>query len=884
MNTNTKCKQWRMPFLLILFTLFFCWLFCGRYGVFGSKVDWISQHSVFPDYFRQQFYDTGDFFPEFAAGIGGGQNIYNFAYYGLYSPVFLLSYLLPFVKMSDYLIAASFTCLASGVVLLYFWLIKRGFSQTVSFLTALLFLLSAPMIFQSYNQIMFVNYMPFLCMALWGVDSFLEKGKPLLYLSGVFLMIMTSFYFSIGGILVLILYGLHRYFMLQDSLGKKIRFLDFLRDGIRFLGPILTAILLSAFFLVPTAMALHGGREGETTPTDLSLFIPTVKLSSILYHPYAIGLTTLILTVLIAGLAWKRRGERILIWSTILILTIPFFSYLLNGGLYIRDKVLIPFLPVLCYLIACYMQKQQEEARPLWRGLLPYILTIILIFTGNTESMPSFSRFLLALDVVIMAGCYLLFYELTRFGIRTNRKSLRTGSVLCLLIPPILFLGIYDQSFQTQADTMLDSGFYQKIADYETKKATEFITRKQEFYRMEQIGTPKEEFADLNRIWSTGQYSNSVYSSVYNADYQEFRTKTFELEEPYRNFLMQSVSRNPVYQRFMGIKYLITQEDVPGYQWDCTIGNTKVLKNDNVSPIAYATNRLLNKQTYDTLPFPYNQTTLLDYAVVEKGGQKETPDSDSLKITSGTMTLPALQKTGNTLTQTDETITAVLKQTEILHLNLADLFPNWNENGQNEQEHVLFLQFHVKNKKPSSDVSITLEKERNKLSARSHIYYNHNTTFTYAVPLEKGQQQISLTLGKGSYQFSNLQLSLGTWQNPASNETLYQSEFHADKNASKGNQLKGTIQVDQKSYFITTIPYDSHFEVLVDGKNVSYEKVNTAFLGFPLKQGKHKIEISYHAPGAAAGKLLSFAGILICLFHLISGFQHSKQTSRRIEI
>ena len=128
-----------MPFLLILFTLFFCWLFCGRYGVFGSKVDWISQHSVFPDYFRQQFYDTGDFFPEFAAGIGGGQNIYNFAYYGLYSPVFLLSYLLPFVKMSDYLIAASFTCLASAVVLLYFWLIKRGFSQTVSFLTARLF-------------------------------------------------------------------------------------------------------------------------------------------------------------------------------------------------------------------------------------------------------------------------------------------------------------------------------------------------------------------------------------------------------------------------------------------------------------------------------------------------------------------------------------------------------------------------------------------------------------------------------------------------------------------------------------------------------------------------------------------------------------------------
>ncbi len=70
--------------------------------------------------------------------------------------------------------------------------------------------------------------------------------------------------------------------MLQDSLGKKIRFLDFLRDGIRFLGPILTAILLSAFFLVPTAMALHGGREGETTPTRS---FPFYSYSKIILDP-----------------------------------------------------------------------------------------------------------------------------------------------------------------------------------------------------------------------------------------------------------------------------------------------------------------------------------------------------------------------------------------------------------------------------------------------------------------------------------------------------------------------------------------------------------------------------------------------------------------------
>ena len=60
---KNRYTQLRVSILFIFLTLLFCWLFCGKYGVFGSKVDWISQHSVFPDYFRQQFYDTGDFFP-----------------------------------------------------------------------------------------------------------------------------------------------------------------------------------------------------------------------------------------------------------------------------------------------------------------------------------------------------------------------------------------------------------------------------------------------------------------------------------------------------------------------------------------------------------------------------------------------------------------------------------------------------------------------------------------------------------------------------------------------------------------------------------------------------------------------------------------------------
>ncbi len=59
-----KAKKY-IPYLLLtgLTLFFFCRMFVGRYGIFGAKVDWLSQHSVLPDYFRQQFYATGKLFP-----------------------------------------------------------------------------------------------------------------------------------------------------------------------------------------------------------------------------------------------------------------------------------------------------------------------------------------------------------------------------------------------------------------------------------------------------------------------------------------------------------------------------------------------------------------------------------------------------------------------------------------------------------------------------------------------------------------------------------------------------------------------------------------------------------------------------------------------------
>ena len=833
-----KFKQ-TIPYLLLgMFTLFFCWFFCGRYGVFGSKVDWISQHSVLPDYFRQQFYNTGQLFPEFAANIGGGQNIYNFAYYGLYSPVVLISYFLPFVKMSDYMMAAGVISLLAAVLLFYKWLLRRGITSRLSFLTALLFLLSGPMIYHSYNQIMFVNYMPFLCLAFLGVDRYFEKQKAGLYTISVFLMILTSFYFSIGGMFALVLYVIYRYTEGKEKLGENIKILGFVSDGFRFLLPMLTAVLMSAVLLVPTAMALAGGREGGHKTALSALLIPEIPIFRVVYTPYGIGLTTLAITVLITGLTYRKLYEKFLHIACIAILTVPLFAYLLNGGLYIRDKVMIPFLPFLCYLIATYLEKQKRREISFWAGALPFLLTIVLVYMGREQG--KYSEYLgwVLMDALAMLVCYLIFYW-KKFD-------------WVLIVVPIGFLALYGVVLHKSADKMIEPAFYEEVTNKQIRTEIEELTEKENgFYRMEQSGTTSENAANLNRIWNMQQYVSSIYSSSYNPAYQKFRTETFLVEQPFRNVLMQSVTENPIYQKLMGIKYILSEQEITGYQQEKKVGDVTVYKNEEVLPIAYVTNQMISEKAYEDLEFPYSQLAFLRFAVGKSVNDTVNPKevlNSQVKETGAEIPMEDAQA----IEKVEDGYHIKSKEIQNVKLKISE---------EAQKEEILFVQFELKNYKTSKDVSVWLAGVKNKLSAGSHIYYNGNTTFTYAVNLKAGQTEVNLGLGAGNYEIRNLRCYIGNTDE--SLKTLCQSEFRVDKAQTKGNRIVGSVDGVKDGYLITSIPYDEHFEVKIDGKDVKYEKVNTAFLGVKMPVGTHEVEIVYHAPGLKMGKVLSVTGLLL---------------------
>ena len=822
-----KVKRY-IPYLLLTgLTLFFCRMFVGRYGIFGAKVDWLSQHSVLPDYFRQQFYATGKLFPEFAANLGGGQNIYHFAYYGLYSPLILPSYLLPFVKMSDYIMAVSITGLTASVLLFYYWLKSRKTDTGTAFILSLMFLLAGPMIGQYSGQIMFVNYMPFLCLALIGVDRYFEQEKSGLFTVSVFLMIMTSFYFSIGGMLSLVLYGLHRYFEQRE--GNRVTVRSFLRDGLCFVRSMILAVLMSGFFLVPTALALTGGRSKEQNTSFASFFIPQITVERFAYSIYGIGLTTLVITVLLMGLLYRKVYEKVLTYGCVIVLVIPVFAYLLNGGLYIRDKVFIPFLPLLCYLIGIYLEKCRKRELSFIAGIVPYIITTIFVYIARNQFVSkgigkSIWKVLLAESILFLI-CYVLYCAMKRYHKETKE-------ILMLALPSVICLAVTMNTFyQMKPDRYVNRKLYRDVTGEQNRQAVKEALKDDGYYRTEQMGSDDENAADLNRIWDVEQNITSIYSSAYNPDYQTFRQKTFGLEEPFRNGMMQSVSKNPVFQRMMGVRYIVSDSDVPGYTLVKKCGTTGIYQNKDAAPVMYATDRVMTEEEYKKLAFPYNQTAFLEYAVV--GEHTESSDQNimtayepvSLKMANNRTTGGAEQKTIQ----------------------------------QEGQKQILFFRFRVDNAHPNKDVAVWINGIRNKLSAKDHVYYNENKTFTYAVPLKDGEDNISVTFGKGKYRLRHVQAYLGSL--PERSELLYQSEIQVDKKQTEDNVIQGTICVKKDGWFITSIPYDKHFKIYIDGKETEIQKVNTAFLGCKIESGNHELKIIYHAPGTTTGKVLSLIGI-----------------------
>ena len=803
--------------IIIIFVLFGVLLTTRFTNVFGSNTDWINQHTVIPEYFRTLFYETGKILPNFSLNYGAGQNIYNLSYYGFLSPIILLSYLFPFISMVNYITITNIVIIIISGILFYNFLQNHKFNNILSLLGALLLVLSAPFIFHMHRHIMFVNYMPFLIMALMGVDNLFNKNTKTLLIISIFLMIMTSYYYSVGGIIVIGIYFIYSYFKIND----KFVFKDFIKKLGVFIIIVLISILMASILLVPTLYTLLQGRGQSETNIDLvKILIPNLKFSKIFSGTYAIGLTV-ISFISILYLFFTKKKYNIITGSCILlILFMPFFRFLLNGGLYLREKCFIPFIPLCIYFMIAFLKDLFENKIDIKKFIIYLLFIFLILYPFNVKSYS-----------YIILICFLL--VLLLYNKKHNIK-LVMGYILFVFITIFVIENFHEENV---SKILYNDIFNPQIEE----KINKILASDKSYYRMNNLNYPTK---IVNKIYSSNYFTTNIYSSTYNNYYLNFVRNVFGGSVVDYNYFLVSGNNNLLFNSYMGVKYLYSKMELKqGY----IKIDDNIYLNENYYPLIYANSNIVSQNDFEKYKYPYSNELLMKNVVSNKNSNNNINKFDIKKIN---LDYTLTYNDGVEIKKLDEGYLLTVEDTGKLELNLNQKLIN----------KILFISLEglEKNSCSYDNINMTINDVSNILTCKTWPYDNKNNTFKFVIS-EDNLDKLTINLTKGTYKITNISTfvldyeDFKNWKEDIKpfNITSFNSSL-----------IKGNITIDNSSYLVTSIPYDKGFKVVVNNKEVSYENINNGFLGIYLEKGNYDVEITYKSPWLNIGKLLSFIGII----------------------
>lgn len=810
-------------------------------SIYGAQTDWSNQHFVIPEYFRTRFYATHNFFPNLAMHLGGGQNIYNFAYYGLFNPTILLSYLFPFLSMATYLQLASIASSSVTGVLCYVWL-RQWFPRKRSFFLGLCCLFAAPVLFHSHHHVMFVNYLPYLFAALILLPRLDQRRR---FSAGFILactgILLSSFFFSVGAFAAIFLYGIF-YALHTHWLSPRHAVCRF---SAKVLLHLAVSLALAAVLLIPVAMTLLGGRDSDAATSLWKILVPRIQLNHLLYSPFSTGVTLLTVLSAVGLLRIQRSDLRFLAGCFLCLLCLPVMVYLLNGTMYVDPKVLIPFLPLALLLTGHFLAAFQARQIPTGFCLIALVILIPLgILCNGGTIMERIAVFLDGITLLIVLSLHQ-----KAFGFRLLQwQTLAISVVVCFAV---------NCGDGYTKKTSLDAIYSQEIS----RLSQEVTQTDDSFYR---ISNEYHAGDTVNRIWHPNYYRSSLYSSIHNKSYSDFYFRQTYNENSIRNAAMMVQSKNPVFGMLMGEKYILSGEELHRYGLQKTAeeGGITLYENPLAFPIGYATSHIMSNRTMEKLPYAKQLEAILENAIVAEealpdSGETAKPADAVHRIHPG-YTIDGSQP---------EQITKVSDGVYYVH---ADAPFSVSVTLDDPIDGLALLSFHVNNHLGSGtatgDVVIQVNGIRNKLTNPSWKYQNNNFQFHYAISSWDPIRQLSFRFSAGDYVISHC--TLHAMENRVlQNAAASVDPWELSMDDAGDDTLAGNITVKEDGWFVLSFPYDKGFQVTVDGKETTCYPTDSYLMGFPIAKGSHRIVVSYTAPGFRAGAACSGIGaILVCAF------------------
>lgn len=752
----------------------------------------------------------------------------------------------------------------------------------------------------------FINPMIYLPLLLIAAEKVMKTKRMIMLIGIVFLMTLSSFYFSYILLLLLVVYVAIRFFCVHHTSVVK----EGLEYLLRFGTGILLGLMMAGVIFLPTVIQFFSGERVSGNAVYDALYelkyyervIATYISAGDAGQWTCLGFAPIgILAVILLFLKNKHRELKVGFIVLTIFCIIPFFGVLFNGMSYIVNRWIFSYAFLVAFILVAMwddlMNLTIREKQKLIVVSMLYFLLILLLDYGTGENTMASMIILFLMIIVLLQG-------------GDKKRNIRRNTILFLEILALTILSIgvnVKYEFGTQEgdyiSQFLDSGtardtLYQ-TGDYAIRKADK------DFDTIERIDQPD---GLANSSWQNGTYGLSYYASLENGVISKFMQE-MGLSQYYASWYHNLDSRTML-NALASVRYYVNEnikEGLPyGYNKSESVTILKdrkyqeyqIVENEYALPLGYTYESYSTREEYDEMSPIQRQQALMQSILLEKplnSYKHENIDYTDEKITydiecssdvwtdgeeyialkDGTeITLNFEGKAGcETYIYIDGMdITGLSEKDLYFDRRLDNYIEKWDDLSKIEKRNLNYFekyykeptQYDIKFKTNYGSETLRYLTEESK--------YNMGQT-EYLVNLgyhNERMNEVTIVLPKrGIYNLSNLEV----YCQPMAGYREQIQELRKDvlENETIGiNKVSGTITLDQDKILCLSIPYGKGWRAYVDGEEVEVLQGNTMSMALILEAGIHNIELRYMTPGIKLGVAFSIVGcvcyIFLCLY------------------
>ncbi|MFG6115854.1 YfhO family protein [Halobacillus sp. MO56] len=818
----------------------------GRFMV--GHNDGLQQMVTFKKLLYEQ-YTNGNFFYTYRFGLGGG-TYSQLAFYFSTSIVFLISAVVTFLLESLGLIeavdivywanaAVFISVIRLSVILFVTTLVFRYMSSRwlPAFLGAAVYGLSVIYFRHATYWEFFADAMLWVPLLVYGVEKIIRELRPGWFIFAVAVTMFDNFYFAYINLIFIGIYIVARLWIHLDTnvagVGRKVKLFVF--------GGLVGAGISAVSFIPAVYSFFHNHRPDYAFPIEAVDFSDNILFTS----RYVI-VPALFLVFVFTFFFYRKAMFRLFGGLSILFIVLhfsPLIASAFNGfsAPQYRWEYVLSF--TLGAAVCAGMSHIHEVSKKAFLTASTMVMAVYLVFFFSDEemeflSLPGIGVFLLVfLTLIATAGfvwsCKKSWYYFLSVATLLNLLAISNASQ-------------YVISEMTGVNKVSEQ--YLHSDKYNGKEARELLQK------------VKAQDADpYYRIdWKEGYLNNtpivqdfngfSVYSSILNENLLYFYLYDLNIDMGRESVSRYSTlsNRANLYSLLQG-KYVMKKKDdagnVPyGFEEIARSDNYIVYKNTNLLPFVRTTDTIFSERELEDANVLEKEHAMLEGVVVSevetKVGEVENVP-DLIKETT-VETVNATYKEGKlTVTEKEGGIDLVL-----------------NTPGSGKGDY--YVGFHLESLAERKGFAVKVNGYRTTRKHNQSIYKTYVDDLVIRVPKAN---KLKIRLPKGNYVLTDLALYQEDYQvlEQAKKEAQEEPDFDWT-----GNKL--TIRYDNRQsdrFMMLPIPYERGWQVRINDESKRVEKVNYAFVGFPIQKGLNEIQLVYYPPFFQVSLLVTVVCILL---------------------